>query len=78
MRKSIFSKPEFYDLFGFPTFVFLTAVSLWAIITKNNFPDWIVYVLLIIGLAGMVVDGTIVYEKFVKKLRNLFTKATER
>lgn len=61
----IFKKPEFYDIFGLGTFSFIMAISLWALKTGNPFPTWVLFILLLIGVAGFIVDGTIVYKTFL-------------
>jgi len=71
----IFKKPEFYDIFGLATFSFITAASLWSLKTGNSFPVWILFVLLFIGIAGLIVDGTIVYKTFFRREPDSVDKA---
>jgi uncharacterized membrane protein len=68
MPDSILSKPEFYDIFGLPTFIFIFATSLWAVWGSHALPSWANYVLLVIGVCGIIIDGTIVYKKFITKI----------
>ena len=58
--------PEFFDIFGLATFSFITAVSIWSLKTGKPFPKWAVILFLIIGIAGLIVDGGIVYTTYLK------------
>ena len=62
---SIFERPEFYDIFGVFIFTFIIIISIWTLTTNENLPQWILRTLLIIGILGLIIDGTIVYKKFL-------------
>ena len=64
--KALARKPEFYDCFGTLAFLFLTIIILWSMRLHMPLPKWANIILLIIGIAGLVVDGTIVYNKFLR------------
>jgi len=54
----------FFDIFGF--FAFLAVLILGILILKSykKVPDWIGGLLLIIGIAGVLVDGIIVIKTY--------------
>lgn len=60
---------EFFDIFGLGVFAFITAISIWALKTGNAVPRWALVILLGIGIAGLLVDGVIVYKTYVKQKR---------
>jgi len=59
-------QPEFFDIFGIGVFTFIVSLSIWALKTKKPLPKWVALFLLAIGIAGLLVDGTIVYTTFLK------------
>ncbi|MEK6904409.1 MAG: hypothetical protein AABW87_02330, partial [Nanoarchaeota archaeon] len=61
----IFEQPEFYDIFGLLVFFFITVISIWALKMKKPLPRWGLILLLIIGVLGLIVDGSIVYRTFI-------------
>ena len=63
---SIFTKPEFYDIFGIIVFAFITFLASWMLYTKQNPKKWAIIILLIIGVLGLIVDGIIVYINYIK------------
>lgn len=60
-------KPEFYDFFGLLTFAFLTGVGIYMLKKPKKTPTWIWFVILMIGLLGLIVDGSIVLKEVVLK-----------
>ena len=60
------TKPEFYDIFGLGTFTYLTGLGIWMLFLKKKTFKYIGISLIIIGILGVVVDGTIVYQTFIK------------
>ncbi len=60
-----FIKPEFFDLFGIVVFLFIMSISIWGLKTNKKIPKWALTVLLIIGILGLVVDGTIVFITYI-------------
>lgn len=63
---SIPTNPEFYDIFGVFVFSFITLVSGWMLYTNKKPLKIIIIILLIIGILGLLVDGFIVYNNFIK------------
>ena len=61
----ILTQPEFYDIFGLFVFAFITVTAIWALKTKRALPVWVLVTLLIIGILGLIVDGTIVFTRFL-------------
>ncbi len=59
-------QPEFFDIFGFGAFGFITATAFWALWTKRPLPQWAVRILLVIGAFGLIIDGTIVYLTYLR------------
>jgi signal transduction histidine kinase len=52
---SIIKKPVFFDNFGIGVFIFLFFSSMY-MLTSKKYPEWILWSLSIIGVAGCVVD----------------------
>lgn len=61
--------PEFFDIFGLGVFSFITVLSGWALKTGTSVPRWALMILLGIGIAGLLVDGAIVYKTYIKQKR---------
>lgn len=62
-----FPRPEAFDILGVVVFSFFTVVSVRAILSDQSLPDWMVYVLLFVGVFGLLIDGYIVYKTYLKK-----------
>jgi hypothetical protein len=60
-------RPESFDILGIGTFAFLTALSAWALKTGERLPEWALIFLFIIGICGLLIDGTIVYRTYIRK-----------
>lgn len=65
MAFELLKQPETYDLFGLMTFAFITILSIWSLKARKPLPKWAGIILLIIGILGIIVDGFIVYTKFL-------------
>jgi len=65
--KTIKITPEFFDIFGLITFTYLGALGIWALKSSEKLPDWTAYLLVLIGIAGLIIDGTIVYKTYLKR-----------
>ena len=59
-------RPEFFDIFGLATFSFITIISIWSLKTGKPFPRWAIILFLLIGIAGLIVDGGIVYKTYIR------------
>ena len=57
------NKPEFFDIFGLIVFVFLFAVG-FLMIKKQKLPNWVGFLILLIGILGLIVDGSIVIKTY--------------
>lgn len=60
-------KPEHFDILGIFVFIYITFIALWALLAKNPLPDRIFYVLLVIGILGLIVDLTMVYRYIIRR-----------
>lgn len=60
-------KAESFDILGLFTFSFITILSVWSLLSGELFPKWAVFLLLIIGVLGLIIDGAIVYQAYIKK-----------
>ncbi|KKW17256.1 hypothetical protein A3C86_01370 [Candidatus Kaiserbacteria bacterium RIFCSPHIGHO2_02_FULL_49_16] len=60
-------RPESFDILGLIAFPSIALLSLYALITGNTLPRWALFLLLFIGIAGLIIDGVIVYKTFLKK-----------
>jgi len=59
-------RPEFFDIFGILVFSFLIISSLWGLKTRKPFSQWTLAILFIIGVLGLIVDGTIVFITYLQ------------
>ena len=64
--KELISSPEFYDIFGVGIFTYLLIIGAWMFFSKRKLPKWVSITLILIGIAGLIVDGIIVFTKFIK------------
>ena len=62
----IYKRPEFYDIFGMLAFIYIIALSLFQINSNAVLSHQWYILMLIIGIIGLVVDVTVVYNKFLK------------
>jgi len=53
--------PEFFDIFGFIGFLFITVITLWSLFRGKSMPRWAIVILAVIGIIGLCVDGTIIF-----------------
>ena len=63
---SMFTKPEFYDIFGILVFIFITTLASWMLYTKKKPVRWLLIILLMIGILGLIVDAIMVYVNYIK------------
>ncbi len=61
---NLITEPTFFDWFGLVTFMFLIIVGIWILQTDKIPPDWIGFILFLIGVLGLIVDGTIVIRTY--------------
>lgn len=60
-----FIRPEFFDIFGIFTFIFLICVSFWQLKFKKLPSEWIIMIILIIGILGLIIDVYNVYKGYL-------------
>ena len=56
---------EFFDIFGFLGFIYITAISLWMLKNNKKVPKWATIILLIIGILGLLIDGFIIIKTYL-------------
>lgn len=59
--------PEHYDILGTVVFLFIIGISFYGIYNELRLPEWVFIILLLIGAGGLVIDGSIVYDYFIRK-----------
>ncbi|HEY4527727.1 MAG TPA: hypothetical protein VJL09_01660 [Candidatus Paceibacterota bacterium] len=57
---------EFFDIFGALAFLYITGFSLWALFAPASLPRWALIILLLVGIAGFIIDAVIVYKNYLK------------
>jgi len=62
-----FLKPEFFDIFGIPTFIFVIVLSYWELKTGAVLPRFIMVILFTLGVLGLATDIYNVYKSFFSK-----------
>ena len=67
-------QPQFFDIFGTIAFIYIVYFSiqglfgkqiLWGLFGKK-IPNWTLVILLLIGIAGLLVDSFVVYTFYLK------------
>ena len=58
------NKPEFFDIFGLAVFAFLFVVGV-LMVKKQKLPEWVGFVILLIAILGLIVDGSIVIKTYI-------------
>lgn len=58
--------PAFFDIFGVLGFIYIIIFSWLNLCKKKHTPKWSFWVLLIIGLIGLVVDLIMVYVNYLE------------
>jgi hypothetical protein len=59
------NQPEFFDLFGLVVFAFLFWVGYKMLKSRKRLPDWVGFVILLIAILGIIVDGYIVIKTYI-------------
>jgi len=60
-------RPEVYDFLGLITFTFLLGVGIYMLKKPKKTPEWIWHILILIGVLGLIIDGSIILKEFVLK-----------
>ncbi|HPI67227.1 MAG TPA: hypothetical protein PKZ16_01645 [bacterium] len=58
--------PQFFDIFGIICFCYIIILSFFILKKYHQVPRWCIIILLLIGIAGLIVDGFIVYQFYLK------------
>lgn len=58
-------EPQFFDIFGFVVFVYITLLS-WLLLRRIYVKKWMIIILFLIGVTGLLVDGSVVYVYYLK------------
>lgn len=58
--------PAFFDILGFSAFAFIILFAAWVLMYRRLPPRIVIYILLIVGILGLIVDGIIVYQTYLK------------
>ena len=56
---------EFFDIFGFLGFVYITSISLWMLKNNKKLPKMAIIILLTIGVLGLLIDGFIIIKTYL-------------
>ncbi len=62
-------KAEHFDLLGIISFPFILVYALSALSTGQIPAEWMTQTLIVIGIGGIIIDGTLVYRFFFKRRR---------
>ena len=57
---------EFFDIFGIFGFIYIIVFSSWLLFIQSISPRWPVYILLLIGITGLIIDSAVVYKNYLK------------
>lgn len=60
------NRQEFFDIFGLVIFIFLLIVGSWMLLSKKKLPQWVGFVILLVGILGLIVDGFIIFQTYLK------------
>jgi len=61
---NLITEPTFYDLFGLVVFSFLFVIGYLILFEKKKLPDWTGFIIFLIGILGLIVDGTIILKTY--------------
>jgi hypothetical protein len=57
--------PAFFDIFGVLAFIYIVIFATRGL-RGRTYPTWSVVLLIIIGLAGLLVDSVVVYARYLQ------------
>ena len=60
-------RPETYDFLGLVIFSFLLGVGVYMLKKPKKTPAWIWYILMLIGILGLIIDGGVIIREFILK-----------
>ncbi len=58
-------EPQFFDIFGLVVFAYITLFS-WLLLRRIYVKKWMIIILFLIGVIGLLVDGSVVYVYYLK------------
>lgn len=61
---NLITEPTFYDWFGLVVFTFLFFIGYFILFEKKTLPDWAGFIIFLIGILGLIVDGTIIIKTY--------------
>jgi len=64
--KVLLKDPAFWDIFGLFTFSFISYTAVKSLSTNRPFSKPFVLIFFIIGIAGLLVDGRMVWARWIK------------
>ena len=59
-------RPEFFDIFGIFTFGIIATLGARGLFWNIQMPSWAFTFLFVIGVAGLLIDGAIVYRTYLR------------
>ncbi len=62
-----FPRAEAFDILGLATFGIMAFLGARAVFFDHSLPSWTPWFFLIIGVLGLVIDGSVVYRTFLRK-----------
>jgi len=60
-------RPEHFDVLGILTFTYILGFALWAFLTEVAVPHWTLALLAFIGIIGLLIDCSMVFQYVLKK-----------
>lgn len=60
-------KPEHFDTLGILSFTYILSFALWAYITEVAVPQWTLALLAFIGVIGLLIDCSTVFQYILNK-----------
>lgn len=60
-------QPSFFDIFGALGFIAIIVAAMLGLLHGGLLPTWMLIAILLIGIAGFIVDAAIVYRTYIKK-----------
>ncbi|MBI2639601.1 MAG: hypothetical protein HYW90_01770 [Candidatus Sungbacteria bacterium] len=57
-------QPQFFDIFGILVFGFIIVLAVWGLRFRRPLPRWSLFFLFAVGIAGLFVDGYIVFTTY--------------
>ena len=65
--RTLFKDPAFWDIFGLFTFSFIAYTTIKSIGANEPLERPFVVIFFLIGIAGLLIDGRMVWERWIKR-----------